>query len=132
MTRLGTALIKSELGLFPSPDDQNQGVKWLQRAAKEATETYARGIYELACLHEHGFQSFVYRDHPFMMSLLQTGCSLADPWSHCKVAQGYETGSWGLIHSHRDAYEHYIRAARKDHPEVNCADLGPLSHSPLS
>jgi TPR repeat protein len=115
MTRLGVALIKGELG---AQVDAGQGVRWLVRASHEATVDYPKGLYDYALLHEEGLPPHIFKDHMFMLSLLQDGCKLDDPYCHLQCAKGYEKGLWGLIHSPRDAFEHYLRAAKKQNSEV--------------
>lgn len=141
MTRYGMALINGELTCSA---DVSQGARWLIRGSQEATSKYPAGLYEYAILHENGIQPVIFKDHLFMLSLLQQGCKLGDPRSHVKCAQGYDQGLWGLIYSPRDAYSHYLRAAKKNNPEVQISktrqcteppfiyqDLHPRSYLPI-
>jgi TPR repeat protein len=115
MCNLGTYQITGENGFSI---DVIQGVKWLSRSAQEATKEYPKGLYEYALLHENGLYPSLFKDHSFMISLLQEACRFDDPDAHIKCAQGYEAELWGLIRSPEDAIVHYQRAALKKHPEV--------------
>lgn len=115
MCTLGLARIRRDFGFT---QDLSEGLKWIRRAAREVKPGMTRGLYELAILHENGMYPVLFQDHRFMLALLQDACILHNADAHYKIACGYENGSWGLIHSFPDAYQHLIRAARCNHVEV--------------
>lgn len=115
MHRLGKALLFGELGL---KKDIEMAAMWLKKAAAFSTKDNPKGKYEYALMHEKGHYPIIKQDHEYMLTLLEEGCQLGDPDAHFKCAVGYETSSWGLVYSLKDAYDHYYRAAIRGHIEV--------------
>lgn len=115
MMTIGLALIHGHLGFRP---DVNRGFQWLVRSAREATVEYPRGKYELAMLHENGLYPIVLKDHSFMIKLFQEGCDFGDSAAYFKLAEGYETASWGLSLSCETALHYYRKAANLGDIEV--------------
>ncbi|KAI8911635.1 hypothetical protein EDD86DRAFT_245902 [Gorgonomyces haynaldii] len=79
INRYGIAMLKGELGV---PVDKTQAVKWLCRASQTATKEHSQGLYDYATLHEFGIPGVVFKDHPFMLSLLQDGCAFGNADCH--------------------------------------------------
>lgn len=111
MAKLGMKLIDgSQL-----PKNSTQGFNWLRQAANCATMEYPEGLYEYALLHEDGFSTHCFRDHTFMVSLLQAASDARYGPATCKLAYGYAHGLWGLEKSHLRAFDHYSVASKLGH-----------------
>lgn len=101
MLRLGVACFYGKLGLHIGASTANrvkiqqEGIKWLTRAADVANEIFPQGPYELAKIYEDGYRDLVFKDLQYSVQLYVKSADLNYVPAASKLGHAYEYGELG-------------------------------------
>jgi len=116
MLRLGKACLNSEFGMPRTQPVLLEGVNWLKRASEAATTLYPNAPYELALLHEKGFEDVVFPDEAYAIQLLGKASDLGHPDASFRLGEAYEYGRMGCPEDASLSIHNYSLAAQHGHP----------------
>ncbi|KAG8785613.1 hypothetical protein FRC15_001046 [Serendipita sp. 397] len=115
MFRLGQAEMNGELGLSKNP---KEGIKWLKRAAENATAEFPHALHELALCHENGVPNVVFVDLDYAAELLGQAAELGYAPSAYKLGECYEYGKMGCQTDPALSIHYYNIAAQQGHRDA--------------
>lgn len=101
MLRLGIACFYGKLGLHLGASSaakvkiQQEGIKWLTRAADAANEIFPQGPYELAKIYEVGYRDLIFKDLQYAVQLYVRSADLNYVPAATKLGRAYEYGELG-------------------------------------
>ena len=116
MYKLGTILLKGDLGQQPNA---REAVQWLKRAAEQADEDNPHALYTLATLHaKPDNEGMVIYDEPYALDLFTKAGQLGHTGAQVKLGSCYESGTLGCAVDPRKSIAWYTKAAEKGDPEA--------------
>ncbi|AOW06513.1 YALI0F01925p [Yarrowia lipolytica CLIB122] len=93
MFRLGMACFYSLMGIPNIDASKLEGVKWLSRAAENASELYPRGPFELAKIYEVGYKDLIIKDNDYAVQLYVRSADLNFAPAASLMGHAYEHGT---------------------------------------
>lgn len=93
MFRLGMACFYALLGIPNIDASKLEGVKWLSRAAENASELYPRGPFELAKIYEVGYKDLIIKDNDYAVQLYVRSADLNFAPAAALMGHAYEHGT---------------------------------------
>lgn len=121
MLRLGLACFYGKMGLARNSKVQQEGIKWLTRAAESANEVYPQAPYELAKIYEAGYKDIVFSDHQYAAQLYVKSAELNYIPAATIVGQAYEYGKLGCPQDAALSIHYYTIAALGGDPKAMLA-----------
>ena len=112
MLRLGRACLTGDMGLSKR---YREGVRWLKRAAESADFQYNQAPFDLACLHETGFGSDVFRDESYAAQLYTKAADLGHIEANYRLGEAYEYGQLTCPNDPALSIHFYTGAAERGH-----------------
>lgn len=127
MLRLGVAQFYGKLGLHVGASTSNKvktqqdGIKWLTRAADAANEIFPQGPYELAKIYEDGYRDLVFKDLQYAVQLYVKSADLNYVPAASKLGHAYEYGELGCPQDAALSIHYYTIAALGGDPKAMLA-----------
>lgn len=121
MLRLGLACFYGKMGFARNSKVQQEGIKWLTRAAESANEVYPQAPYELAKIYEAGYKDIVFSDHQYAAQLYVKSAELNYIPAATIVGQAYEYGKLGCPQDAALSIHYYTIAALGGDPKAMLA-----------
>jgi TPR repeat protein len=118
MLRLGKACLNGEFGMPNTQPVTLEGVNWLKRAVEAATPLYPNAPYELALLHEHGYQDVVFPDEAYAIQLFGKASDLGHAEASYRLGQAYEYGRMGCPEDASLSIHYYSLSASRGNPSA--------------
>jgi TPR repeat protein len=116
MLWLGKACLNSELALPNTGLVKAEGVNWLKRAADAATPLYSNAPYDLALLHEFGYEDIVFPDEQYAVQLFQQASDLGHSEASYRLGELYEYGHLGCPEDAALSIHYFSLSAQNGNP----------------
>lgn len=127
MLRLGIACFYGNLGLHIGASTSNkvktqqEGIKWLTRAADAANDIFPQGPYELAKIYEEGYRDLIFKDLQYSVQLYVKSADLNYVPAASKLGHAYEYGELGCPQDAALSIHYYTIAALGGDPTAMLA-----------
>lgn len=120
MYKLGVYMFYARMGLPDNVLTKKMGIKWLERAANEASELTAAAPYELGNLYYNGFLDILLQDKKYALELYALAAVLGHVELAAILGRHYEEGD--TVPQNANLLVHYYTmAALGGHPELMLA-----------